>query len=249
MSVDRARGRYHCEALSTDLPTEVFVGYARAIGSGVVGEVALTGKAVLLDDVAAHPDYVETQGGTRSELCVPVLHRGETVAILNLESQKAGAFRGQLPLMETVAEQVAGAIASARLHAELTRRAGLLEMLGELGRVATDAGELGLLLDRVVGFVHERFPLLLAAILLVDADAEEFGQTAFAGELVPAARRGRRWCACGNSRPATPRRIGQRAPRITSIWMRPACADCVNSPFSMSTMMMETSASGKREWM
>jgi len=191
VSIDDARERFVCEALSTAVPTDVHPGYSRELGSGVVGEVALTGRPILLDDVRSYPNYVDTLRGARSELCVPVLHQGETVAILNVESTRTGAFRGQLPLLQTVAEQVAGAIASARLHAELTRRAGLLEMVGELGRVATDAGELGLLLDRVVGYVHARFPLLLAAILLVDG--REFGQTAFAGELVPDARHGRRW--------------------------------------------------------
>jgi diguanylate cyclase (GGDEF)-like protein len=193
ISIDATHGRFVCEALSTTMETEVRPGYSRPLGSGVVGEVALTGRPILLDDVRAHPNYVETLSGALSELCVPVRHDGETVAILNLESTRAAAFRGQLPLLETVAEQVAGAIASARLHAELTRRAGLLEMVGELGRVATDAGELELLLDRVVGYVQQRFPLLLAAILLVDGDGGEFGQTAFAGRLARDARRGRHW--------------------------------------------------------
>ena len=192
-SIDPGRERFVCEALSTTIPTEVHPGYSRELGSGVVGEVALTGRPIVLDDVRGHPNFVDTLPGTMSELCIPVQHQGETVAILNLESTRPAAFRGQLPLLQTVAEQVAGAIASARLHAELTRRAGLLGMVGELGRVATDAGELGLLLDRVVGYIRERFPLLLAAILLVDAERREFGQTAFAGELVPEARHGRRW--------------------------------------------------------
>jgi diguanylate cyclase (GGDEF)-like protein len=176
MSVDRAHGVYRCEALSTDLPTEVFVGYTREIGSGVVGEVSLTGRAVVLDDVRDHPAYVETQPGTRSELCVPVLHRGETVAILNLESQHPRAFHGQLPLMETVAEQVAGAIAGARLHEELQERARLLEMVGEVSKAAMDAGELGLLLDRVVEYIEERFPLVLVSILMVDLEEGVFTQ-------------------------------------------------------------------------
>ena len=193
VSIDAAHDRFVCEALSTTVPTDVHPGYSRALGSGVVGEVALTGRPILLDDVRAHPNYVDTLPGAMSELCIPVLHHGETVAILNLESTRPAAFRGQLPLLQTVAEQVAGAVASARLHAELTRRAELLAMLGELGRVATDAGELGLLLDRVVSYVHQRFPLLLAAILLVDMEKGEFGQTAFAGELAADARRGMRW--------------------------------------------------------
>ena len=193
VSVDLARGVFRCEALSTELPTDVFVGYSRPLGSGVVGQVALTGEPILLDDVSEHPTYVETQPGTQSELCVPVLHRGETVALLNLESQQAGAFRDQLPLLQTVAEQVAGAIASARLHEELQRRARLLEMVGEVSKAAMDAGELGLLLDRVVQYVYERFDVLLASILLVDPEAGEFTQSAHAGTLYRHAVRGNRW--------------------------------------------------------
>ena len=193
MSVDRARGLYRCEALSTELPTEVHVGYSREIGSGVVGEVALTGHAVLLDDVGEHPAYVETQPGTRSELCVPILHRGETVALLNLESQRPRAFHDQLPLLETVAEQVAGAIASARLHEELQQRARLLEMVGEVSKAAMDAGELGLLLDRVVEYIRERFPLILVSILMVDLDEGVFTQSAHAGHVHPHVLRGARW--------------------------------------------------------
>ncbi|HEU4562133.1 MAG TPA: diguanylate cyclase [Longimicrobium sp.] len=193
VSIDAARGRFVCEALSTAMPTDVHVGYSRALGSGVVGEVALTGRPILLDDVSTHQNYVDTLPGTRSELCVPVRHQGEIVAVLNLESTRAGAFRDQLPLLETVAEQVAGAIGSARLHQELQRRARLLEMVGEVSKAAMDAGELGLVLERVVAYVHERFPLLLASILLVDAEVREITLTAHAGTLYPEARRGRRW--------------------------------------------------------
>lgn len=193
VSVDPARGRFVCEALSTYGPTDVHVGYSRAIGSGVVGEVALTGKAVLLDDVRDAVNYVETQRGTRSEVCVPVLHHGETVALLNLESTRPAAFRDELPLLETVAEQVAGAIASARLHEELQRRARLLEMVGEVSKAAMDAGELRLLLERVVAYVHARFPLLLCSILLADVEGGEFTQTATAGTLHREAFAGARW--------------------------------------------------------
>lgn len=193
VSVDAARGCFVCEALTTAAETDVFVGYSRALGSGVVGEVALTGRSILLDDVRACPNYVETFPGAVSELCVPVRHHGEMVALLNLESTRAAAFRGQLPLLETVAEQVAGAISSARLHQELQRRARLLEMVAEVSRVAMDAGELGLVLERVTEYLHQRFPLLLAAILLADAETGEFTQTAHAGAVYRDARRGARW--------------------------------------------------------
>src|SRR4051794_2351665 len=134
VSIDWVRERFVCEAVSSALDTQVHVGYSRTLGSGVVGEVALTGRPIQLDDARDHPNFIDTLPGSVSELCVPVHHQGETVAVLNLESPRAGAFRGQLPLLETVAEQVAGAIASAHLHAELTRRARLLEMVSEVSK-------------------------------------------------------------------------------------------------------------------
>jgi diguanylate cyclase (GGDEF)-like protein len=180
-SVDWERNRFVCEAVSSELPSDIFVGYTRPLGSGVVGEVALTGRPILLDDVDLSPNYVETLPGARAELCVPVRHGGRTVAVLNLESTRPGIFHNQLPLLETVAEQVAGAIANARLYDEVRQRARLLEMVSEVSKAALEAGELDLLLTRIVEYVHRHFPLSTAAILLVDEGRGEYEQTSQAG--------------------------------------------------------------------
>jgi len=95
------------------------VGYRRVLGSGVVGECALTGRTIDVDDTGTSPNFVDTLHGTGSELCVPVVHRGEVLAVLNAESRRTGAFRGQRALLETVADQLAGVIRAARLLEEL----------------------------------------------------------------------------------------------------------------------------------
>ncbi len=163
--------RFVCEALTTSIPTSVHVGYSRPLGSGVVGEVAASGRPVLIDDARDHPNYVETMLGARSELCVPVKHHGQIVAVLNLESVQRAAFRGQLPLLETVADQIAGAIASAQVYDELRQRARLMEMMSEVSRTALEATDLPELLDRIVRYIEERFPLERAAIVLGPAEA------------------------------------------------------------------------------
>ncbi|HEX6101077.1 MAG TPA: diguanylate cyclase [Thermoanaerobaculia bacterium] len=165
ISLDLQRGAFRCEALSTSAETSVYVGYGREIGSGVVGEVASTGRPVLIDDVREWPNYVETMPGARSELCVPVKHHGHIVALLNLESRHPGAFRGQLELLETVADQIAGAIASAQLFDELRQRARLMEMMSEVSRTALEATDLQQLLDRVTQYIRERFPQLSVSIV------------------------------------------------------------------------------------
>ncbi|HLM66138.1 MAG TPA: diguanylate cyclase [Longimicrobium sp.] len=192
-SVDWERNRFVCEAVSSELPSDIYVGYTRGLGSGVVGEVALNGRAILLDDVELSGNYVETLPGARAELCVPVRHGGRTVAVINLESTRPGAFHNHLPLLATVAEQVAGAIANARLYDEVRRRARLLEMVSEVSKAALEAGELDLLLARIVEYVHRHFPLSTAAILLVDEARGEFQQAAQAGGPVTDAAPRRAW--------------------------------------------------------
>jgi len=174
--VNSERDAFICEAVTTTTPTDIHAGYTRPLGSGVVGTVAATEKPILLDDVRTYPNYVETMSGTLSELCVPVRHGGELVAILNLESSRLGAFHDDLPLLLTVADQIAGAIANARLFEETRKRARLMEMMSEVSRTALEANDLGELLDNIVRYVHEQFPVERVSIALRDTGASA-GQT------------------------------------------------------------------------
>src|SRR5262249_10909316 len=119
VSVDAERQAFVCEAVTASVETVIEPGYSRALGSGVVGEVAVTERPVLIDDVRGYHNYVDTLPGALSELCVPIRHRGQLVAILNLESRHRAAFHDQLPLVLTIAEQVAGVIADGRQYEEL----------------------------------------------------------------------------------------------------------------------------------
>ena len=190
VTVDPTLQYFQCEALTTALESAVHVGYGRPLGSGVVGHVAATGEPVVLDDVTTFAGYIETMPGVHSEICVPVKHHGRLVAVLNLESRQPAAFQGQLPLLETVADTIAGAIASAQLYDELRQRARLMEMMSEVSRTAVDATDLDEVLGRIVTYIHERFPLELVSVLMYDAEREEFIQTASAGTIsvAPATR-------------------------------------------------------------
>ncbi|MDB4951769.1 MAG: Diguanylate cyclase protein [Gemmatimonadetes bacterium] len=193
VSADFEHERFVCEAVTSRVPTEIEVGYTRALGSGVVGRVALSGRSELLDDVEGVAHYIETLPGARSELCVPVRHQGRTVAILNAESRQPGAFRGQLALLETVAEQVAGAIASARLYQRARHGARLLQMVSELSRSALEAADLDELLDRTVRYVQRHFEVGMASVLLHDEEADDLVKRAHAGSGPGMAPVGTRW--------------------------------------------------------
>ncbi|HEY6139535.1 MAG TPA: diguanylate cyclase [Thermoanaerobaculia bacterium] len=165
ITISEDRKSFVCEAVTSSMPTFVHVGYSRPLGSGVVGEVAATGKPMLLDDVRAHENYIETLPGALSELCVPLFHASQLVAILNLESTRLAAFHDQMPLLLTVADQIAPAIANARLYSELKQRASLMEMMSELSRTALEATDLDHLIERVVAYIKERFPIDVTATL------------------------------------------------------------------------------------
>jgi diguanylate cyclase (GGDEF)-like protein len=192
VSADFQHNRFVCEAVTSRVPTQVKVGYGRSLGSGVVGQVALTGHSIVLDEVAGSEHYVETMEGARSELCVPVRHQGRTIAILNAESHQPAAFRGELPLLETVAEQVAGAIASARTFERARHAARLLQMVSELSRTAMEAADLDELLDRTVRYVQRHFDVVLASVLLFDEAEGQFVKKAHAG-TGPGMPLGTRW--------------------------------------------------------
>jgi len=120
-SIDFESNRFRCEAVRSSVPTEVVVDYQRELGTGVVGQCAQRGETIDVEDTRQFPGFIDTLGGTRSELCVPVVHDGEVLAVLNAESREPRAFRGQRALLETVADQIAGMIRVAKLLDHLQR--------------------------------------------------------------------------------------------------------------------------------
>ena len=171
-SIRRNEARFICEALYSAWPTNVRVDYSRELGSGIVGTVARDGETIEIEDTHDSANFVDTLSGMRSELCVPIKHQDEVLAVLNLESRRAGAFRGQRALLETVAEQIASAIVSARLRSEIHRRAELFAMMSELSRTALEVSSFEQTLERITGFVCERFALELCSIFLANADGQ-----------------------------------------------------------------------------
>jgi diguanylate cyclase (GGDEF)-like protein len=182
--VDHEARRFACEAVFSDTPTDVVPGYGRPLGSGVVGQVALDGRTIELEDVRTFGNFVDTLHDTCSELCVPVKHEGEVLAVLNVESRTPAAFRNQRVLLETVADQIAGAIHVARMHAELQRRADLFAMTSELSRTALEAGSFEQTLEYIASFIHARFALEICGIFLAGHD----GRLALRARVGPPSR-------------------------------------------------------------
>lgn len=178
-----------CEAISTDRSLPIQVGERWPLTTGVVGTVALSGQPVVVDDVARHPDYVSVIAETRAELCVPVRHGERVVAVINVERRQAGSVSAWLPLVQAVADQVAGAIAGARLYEELKQRAGFAEMLAEVSRLANEPGPAREVVQRVVDYIAGAFEVNTASVILLDDTGTRFVDEVFATDL-PASMHG-----------------------------------------------------------
>jgi GAF domain-containing protein len=63
-----------------------------ALGRGVCGTAAATCRALIVPDVEQFPGHIACDAGSRSEIVVPIVRRGEVVAVLDLDSYDLAAF-------------------------------------------------------------------------------------------------------------------------------------------------------------
>jgi len=92
------------------------------LGRGLVGAAALEKKPVLVADVSKDPRYIKANPETRSELCVPLIHKGDVIGVLDLEHTRKGFFTEEhVRTMTTLAAQIAIAVENARLYERIAR--------------------------------------------------------------------------------------------------------------------------------
>ncbi|MBB6123026.1 GAF domain-containing protein [Sphingobium subterraneum] len=62
------------------------------LGRGVCGTAAASGETQLVADVHAFPGHIACDADSRSELVVPVLHDGQVIAVIDLDSPEPARF-------------------------------------------------------------------------------------------------------------------------------------------------------------
>jgi sigma-B regulation protein RsbU (phosphoserine phosphatase) len=109
-------------------------GYAHAplrrlpITSGLVGAAVREWRVVNVPDVLKDPRYLPMNPETRSELIVPLFHKGRIIGVLDLEHTRTGFFNEEhARMLTTLAAQVAIAIENARLYQAVHRQERQLE--------------------------------------------------------------------------------------------------------------------------
>jgi GAF domain-containing protein/HAMP domain-containing protein len=149
---------------------------------GVSGWVAATGMPLLVPDVRKEPRYVWMRGSrTRSELTVPITTKGETIGVLDVQSDRLNAFdESDLVVLQSLASQTAIAIDNARLFEAEQRRAEQFRVISEMGRRITSILAEDELLVQIARLIQEAFNYYLVEIGLIEGE-----------ELVYKARAGR----------------------------------------------------------
>ena len=88
-----------------------------SISSGLVGAAVREWRLINVPDVRKDPRYIPLNPETRSEMIVPLFHKGRIIGVLDLEHTRANFFNQEHErMLTTLAAQVAISIENARLY-------------------------------------------------------------------------------------------------------------------------------------
>ena len=98
------------------------------MGRGLVGASASERRVIIVPDVSKDSRYIQVNPETRSELCVPLIHKDTLIGVLDLENTRRGYFNEEnTRTVETLAAQIAVAIDNARLYERVQKEERRLE--------------------------------------------------------------------------------------------------------------------------
>jgi PAS domain S-box-containing protein len=108
-------------ALERHLPAN----HTLPLPTGIAGWVATHGKKIVANNVNSEPKYTPLfpeHTVIQSELCLPITVAGQVAGILDIQSQYLDIFTdNHIIAMETLSDQLAIAVANARLHESIHR--------------------------------------------------------------------------------------------------------------------------------
>jgi sigma-B regulation protein RsbU (phosphoserine phosphatase) len=145
------------------------------LGQGITGTAAATGRAVRVGDVREDPRYINIIDSVRSELVVPLVVKGQSIGVLDIQSTQVDYFtRDQQNVLTLMASRLAVAIENARLFERVRSQADTLLVLNEVGREANAILDVEELLRRAAELVKRVINYQILGILLYDEATKVF---------------------------------------------------------------------------
>jgi phosphoserine phosphatase RsbU/P len=144
------------------------------MGKGIVGQVALTRKPMLIKDVSTVEGYIPANPDVRSELAVPLIAKNRLIGVVDLESEQVGYFKPEhLHLLTLTASRIAQAIENARLYTRVSRQAETLTVLNEIATELTSILDVDPLLAKVGQLLRRLIDYQMFSIMLLDDKGKE----------------------------------------------------------------------------
>jgi phosphoserine phosphatase RsbU/P len=99
-----------------------------AATEGIVGAAATLREPVNVPDVSKDPRYIMMNPETRSELAIPMIHKGKVIGVLDLESPEPNYFtEDHVQTLSILAANLAVSLENARLYEQVARDEARLE--------------------------------------------------------------------------------------------------------------------------
>ena len=145
-------------------------------GQSMIGRCIATAQA----DIRQRIDEADVRfvnpllSETRAEMALPLISRGEVIGALTIQSAQEGAFSQEdIAVFQAMANQVANAIANARLVETVQMRLREMEILEEVSTAVSSMFSLDYTLDATVRALSEEMAFTYIAINLIDREANE----------------------------------------------------------------------------
>ena len=143
------------------------------VGEGITGWVARTGKPARVADVNRDPRYIMLRLEVRSELAVPLEVNGEVRGVINVDSDRAGAFSAEdQELLTTLALQAAKVVHNTWLYEQLRLKARLFESLASISQTINSTINLDDALNVITREACQLMQSKLCSLLLLDQSRE-----------------------------------------------------------------------------
>lgn len=141
----------------------------------IVGAVICTGSPVVVNDVSQNPLHRPNPflPDTKAELGIPLKSRERVIGVLDVQATQIGAFtREDIPVLQTLADQVANAIENAHLLSEIERRAVQLQAAADVSRATSSILDPEELMQKAVNMVRDRFNLYYVGLFFNEPEGK-----------------------------------------------------------------------------
>jgi signal transduction protein with GAF and PtsI domain len=154
------------------------------LGEGITGWVAREKVPVVVprnasDDARFKFFHRLPEDRYQAFVSVPIISKGEIIGVINVQHKRSKRYTEEvLALLLTIANQVGGAIANARLYNEMREKARRLETLSQVSETVASNRLIEDVLQLIVTMTAQLMSSKICSIMLMDQDSGELRITA-----------------------------------------------------------------------